>query len=462
MIFPRVLLGLALCCLFLAGPPFHAPAFAQSEAPIDQSQGEGDPAPEQIISLEASPARDRAIEERLEGIFANLEGLEQITIAVSSGVVQIGGEIGSSGARDQVLSIARKLEGVAEVVDAMVLDRDVERRLAPAIDEITGWSRDLVTYLPLALIAFLIVLLFWLIAKASSAFRWIYRRLAPNAFVAKLVGQVVQIVILLAGVFVALSVLDASGVVQTVLGAAGLLGLALSFALRDTTENYISSILLSLRQPFQPNDEVLIEGHEGRVVRLTSRATVLLTLDGNHVRIPNATVFKGVIVNFTRKPERRIGFTIGVDTGADLLEAQALAVATLEAAEGVLSEPPPSSLVQELGDSSVVLWIGGWVDQRRFDYRKVRSEALRLVKEAFDDAAIEMPEPIYRLRIEQGGGTGPQELNSPARPPARKRSANVVRARLDLGRDQEIDESVADERSDSQNVDLLDARAPKE
>ena len=85
-------------------------------------------------------------------------------------------------------------------------------------------------------------------------------------------------------------------------------GLAVGFALRDLVENYIASLMLSLRQPFAPNDQVLIEGFEGRVVRLTSRATILMTLDGNHVRIPNAVVFKGTIVNLSHNPERRLRF----------------------------------------------------------------------------------------------------------------------------------------------------------
>src|SRR3546814_6600583 len=66
-----------------------------------------------------------------------------------------------------------------------------------------------------------------------------------------------------------------------------------------------SDLMLSLRQPFRANDHVVIEGHEGRVVRLTSRATILMTLEGNHLRIPNSTVFKAVILNYTRNPERR-------------------------------------------------------------------------------------------------------------------------------------------------------------
>jgi len=75
---------------------------------------------------------------------------------------------------------------------------------------------------------------------------------------------------------------------------------------------------------------------------------------GNHVRIPNATDFKGVIVNYTRKPERRFDFTVGVDTGADLLATQQLAVERLGQADGALDDPPPASQIQALSESNAV------------------------------------------------------------------------------------------------------------
>lgn len=274
---------------------------------------------------------------------------------MTAGVVEIGGNVQSKDARVQALMLAQKVEGVVEVVDNTVSDRDIERRLAPTVKRITSWYRDLGSDVPLLLIALIILAVFWLLSRLSRGFSTLYGRLTPNAFIASLLSQLVQGAIIVTGIVLALSVLDASDVVRTMLGAAGLLGLALSFALRDTVENYISSMLLSLRQPFQPNDEVLIEGHEGRIVRLTSRATVLLTLDGNHVRIPNATVFKGVIVNYTQKPERRFHFTVGVDTEADLVGAQKLAIETLQKAEGVLQHPPPQSCIEALGDSSIAV-----------------------------------------------------------------------------------------------------------
>jgi len=107
----------------------------------------------------------------------------------------------------------------------------------------------------------------------------------------------------------------------TLLGGAGVLGLAISFAVKDSMENYISSIMLSIRQPFRAQEHVVINDYEGVVVRLTSRSTVLMTLDGNHLRIPNATVFKAVILNYTRNPQRRFDFVLGVDAEDDPAQA---------------------------------------------------------------------------------------------------------------------------------------------
>ena len=66
------------------------------------------------------------------------------------------------------------------------------------------------------------------------------------------------------------------------------------------------------RQPFRANDHVVIDSFEGRVIRLTSRATVLMTPDGNHLRLPNAMVFRSVILNYTRNPSRRFEFDVGI------------------------------------------------------------------------------------------------------------------------------------------------------
>src|SRR3546814_7123269 len=115
--------------------------------------------------------------------------------------------------------------------------------------------------------------------------------------------------------------------------------ISIGFAIRDTVDNYVSSLMLSLRQPFRANDHVVIEGHEGRVVRLTSRATILMTLEGNHLRIPNSTVFNAVILNYTRNPARRFAFELGIEANDDPVAGMALGLRAPRALDFVLDTP---------------------------------------------------------------------------------------------------------------------------
>ena len=115
--------------------------------------------------------------------------------------------------------------------------------------------------------------------------------------------------------------------------------------------------MLSIRQPFRPNDTIEIGGDTGKVIRLTSRATILLSFDGNHIRIPNATVFKSRIVNFTRNDERRFSLTLGVAYGTDLAAALELALHTLNSLPFVLKSPAADVIIQDLGDSTVGLFV---------------------------------------------------------------------------------------------------------
>jgi small conductance mechanosensitive channel len=100
------------------------------------------------------------------------------------------------------------------------------------------------------------------------------------------VRQLAQLAVLVVGLLVACELLEATALVGTVLGAAGLFGLARRFALRDTVENYVAGILLSMKQPFVHDDWVDIEGHEDHVVRLTSRAIIVMTLDATTCAFP--------------------------------------------------------------------------------------------------------------------------------------------------------------------------------
>ncbi|HVS62729.1 MAG TPA: mechanosensitive ion channel family protein [Thermoanaerobaculia bacterium] len=422
------------------------------------------------LGAETSPQADRAIAEGLRQRFERLSGLQGVTISVEAGIVRLEGEVESTEASERALEIARRTEGVAGVEDAIEVQVDPGARLRATLEQSERRILELVAYLPLFGLSVLVFVLFVLLARAISRWRAPFARFVRNPFAQELARQVVVLVIVALGALVALELLEATSLVAALLGTAGIAGIAIGFAFRDLAENYISSVLLSLRQPFAPNDHVVIDGNEGLVIRLTSRATILMTLDGNHLRLPNSQVFKATILNYSRNPTRRFAIVVGVSVDADLAEAQRLGIAALEEMQGVMADPPPSARVEALGDSNVPIRYFGWVDQRQHDFLQVHSMAIRRLKLALDAGGVEMPEPIYRVKLD--GREAPAPTVKPSAPVPAVRSPGAGErvaappspeiAPAPRAERAHLAETINAEREATREKDLLDPAAPVE
>ncbi|MFP7721711.1 mechanosensitive ion channel family protein [Lysobacter sp. A3-1-A15] len=324
----------------------------------------------------------------------------------------------------------------------------------------------LLAALPMLGVAVAVLVLAWLVGGWLSRRTFMDRVARQNPFMRELARTTVRWATFLVGMLLALELLNATAMVGAVLGTAGVLGVAVGFAFKDILENYLAGILLSLRQPFAPRDHVVIDGHEGLVVKLTSRATVLMTLEGNHLRLPNGLVFRGVILNYSRNPSRRFEFEVGLGVQEDLVQAQDIGLSYMAALPGVIDEPPPRAFISTLGDSDVRIRYQGWVDQRSHDFFQVKSEAIRSVKLALDEAGMDMPEPMYRVQLSEPRAASTRE--SPAQPsPASKRPAQpvapgsaVAADRTNANRD--IEAQIEREPMAEADSNLLDPTAPRE
>lgn len=324
------------------------------------------------------------------------------------------------------------------------VDVDVRRRFDAVYDEVHGRTVRLIAHLPLLLAAIVIVLLAARLGRlVSQRLHWLRLR-TRNPYLDGLMRRVVHGVILIAGVLIALDLLNATALVGALLGSAGVLGLALGFAFKDIAENYIAGILLSLRRPFSPGDTVRIDSYEGKVAALSARDMVLVTMDGNELRLPNALVFKAVLLNFSSNPRRRFEFTFHIDASHSIRKAQEIALAEVAGIEGVLADPAPSWSLVEFGSAGTVLRFFGWIDQRQSDLGKIRSEAIRLVKGAFWRAGIDGPRTTNHVvlsRADDDGAPAPGEDAEPA-----------TSIGVDTSVNRDIDRQVADVQNSDQNL----------
>ncbi|MBD2843443.1 mechanosensitive ion channel family protein [Erythrobacter rubeus] len=429
----------------------EAEAAQPVEQTISQGQGEGD---------------DARITERIEGIFAELPDFGTVEVETSEGVVSLTGTLADAEAIARAEGIASRVAGVVTVENAIERDLSVEQNLS-VLGEMTGLFDSFVSGLPLFAVAVLVALVIGALGYLIAGLGFIWDRIAPNAFLSELIRSAIRFAFVVGGIVIALDMLGAGALLGAVLGGAGVIGIALGFAMRDTIENYVASVMLSLRQPFRPNDHVLIDDLEGKVIRLTSRATVLMTLEGNHLRVPNSQVFKAVIVNFTRNPQRRFSFELGIDADDDPRAAMQLGGEVLQGLPFVLGEPEPAARINQVGDSNIVILFLGWIDQREADWFKSRSLAIAAVKEALEEAGFALPEPIYRLRFD--GRTDPLPIgrsakDSPKTPSPGKKRASATSGETDVRPESEISEMVENERQSDpeQAKDLLDPSRPVE
>ena len=364
-------------------------------------------------TLPVKAVSDTAIEKRLRAVIENIDDFQNVKIDVNGGVVRLSGTTTRKEASEKVEQMVTRFEGVIYVDNQIQVESDVEDRVKPAITRVKQYLINVTQKLPIIGVALAVMIVFWLISRLVTHWDLPYQRLGLNGLLRNLVRQFLRKGIFLIGVLLAFDILDLTALVGALLGTVGVVGLAIGFAFKDIVENYLAGLLLSIRRPFDLNDLVMIESHQGRVIRLTSSELVLMTLEGNHVRIPNATVFKSFIYNFSINPRRRFDFGVGVGVNEDLVDVREYGCGVLRKMEGVLAEPAPFMIVEELGDYNVLVRFFGWIDQRKADFAKVRGEAIRRVKLALDEAGLDMPEPIQTIRLQQIGTAQSETMATP-------------------------------------------------
>lgn len=255
--------------------------------------------------------------------------------------------------------------------------------------DLLNWTRAAIRFIPKIGIAILLLLAFTFLSRWVS--RWIVRgadRFSDNLSLINLTGAVVRVAVMAVGLFVALGVLGLDKALTSLLAGAGVIALAVGFAFQDLTTNFISGTMIALARPIQVGDTIETNGFTGEVLDVKLRSIVLNNGAGQTVEIPSKDVFQKPITNFSRIGKRRIELVAGVSYLDDLAKAQQVAQAAVRQLPFVLTNQAVDLHYRNFGDNTIqfILWF--WINPAQTSPATALSEAIKAVKQAFDQQQI--------------------------------------------------------------------------
>lgn len=348
-------------------------------------------------------ARDEEIRQRLQSVLEATDWFTAPEVRVEEGVVFLTGRVSSDELKKWAGDLARNTQDVVAVANRMEVIQPSIWDLGPASRGVMGLWRDFLRSVPLLFLGLLILALSvgaGLLAARKT--RSLLRHRIPARLLRNVIAGGIGVLVFLVGTYIVLRVSGLTQLALTVVGGTGLVGLAVGIAFRDITENFLASIFLSMQRPFETGDLVEVSGVTGYVQQLNVRTTILMSLDGNLVQIPNASVYKSNLRNFTTNANRRDQFDVGIGYDDAINEAQEIALQVLTEHPAVLSEPEPLVLVDSLGKATVNLRVYFWINGREHSLVKVRSSVIRQVKRAYQNHGISMPDEAREVVFPQG------------------------------------------------------------
>ncbi len=443
------LLHLLVAASFLVGMPAGlAPALAQGASGVDAPSE----AP-RAIAVEPV-ARDDAIAKRIDSILDATGWYRGVEVQAREGVVFLDGSTQSDEHRTWARNLAANTQDVVAVVNRITVTPKSDWSFAPALNEVRALIYKAVASLPLIALALVILpIAFYAAVLIGRVVDWALSRQVDSPFLRSVIARTVSIPVFLIGLYIVLQVAGLTQLALSLLGGAGVVGIIVGFAFRDIAENFLASLLLSIRQPFRRGDYIAVGGQEGTVQSMNTRSTLLLSREGNHIQIPNASVFKSTIVNFSAAAARQEFLEIGIGYEVSVAAAQEIIRRVLAGHTAVLAEPEePLVLVHSLGSATVNLRAYFWFDGQAYSVLKIRSALLRLIKKALTEAGISMPDEAREVIFPQGvpiismdGGSGTTPSPGPesrppepsAAPPAKESGAPATASEGDLENDTE-------------------------
>ena len=240
-----------------------------------------------------------------------------------------------------------------------------------------------------AFYSIILLIVGWIIARRCAYLAEKFAKKRFSLHFAKLIRRVIFYFIFIG--FLVSSLQQLGFDLTVLIGAAGVLTVGLSFASQTAASNLISGLFMIFERPYSLGDSIEVKGIIGTVEAIDLLSTKLKTADNRLVRVPNETMIKSEIINYSYFPTRRIDLIIGISYENDIEKAKQACLAVSKTCPGILENPEATIIVNGFADSAIELKFMVWV--QRTELLKVKSELQQMIKKRFDEENIEIPYP---------------------------------------------------------------------
>ncbi|MEP0675130.1 MAG: mechanosensitive ion channel family protein, partial [Nonlabens ulvanivorans] len=261
----------------------------------------------------------------------------------------------------------------------------------------------LITNLPSMAVALIVLIVTYFISKwVSRGVQKLVQHKVNQVSVRKLIGKVAAAVVIVGGLFIALNVLDLNETVQAIIAGAGVSGLVIGLALQGTLSNTLSGVHLSFRKMVSVGDWVETNGYEGEIISIDLNKFIMREADNNTVIIPNKLIMDNPMKNYGLTKTMRVIVHCGVGYESDLDHVREVAKqAIIDNFDQINSKDDVEFYYREFGDSSINFMLRFYYDIENGLQKLINtSEAIIVIKKAFDKEGINIPFPIRTLQFD--------------------------------------------------------------
>jgi small-conductance mechanosensitive channel len=266
-------------------------------------------------------------------------------------------------------------------------------------EKIDSWFKNLVLILPNLLIAIFVLLTgIWISKKIKNLADRFLNNYSERKILNNLIINFVHITFLSLVGFTVLTILNLDKAVTSILAGIGVLSLGLAFAFQDLATNLMSGIIISFRRPINVGDYIDVKDVSGVVSEVNLRDTVINTLQGKKIIMPNKILIESPVTNHTANQHQRMELQVGIDYDSPLEEVKQITIAALIDIRDRDMKRDIEFYYTEFGDSAIIFTAFLWLSKPdKATFLKARSAAIVNIKSAFDTHKINIPFPIRTL-----------------------------------------------------------------